>query len=254
MATALKPLSGGKGAAGDGGQADEPQPMRLPQAPPAMAAGGPMMIGPGGQNTMGQRTAQQDLAQRGFSMQPQLASYYGGLGATRSPVPTMMPGQATGIPAMPGTTLNRPSQLQMALMTGSMSPYDMYANMPPTAAASGARDHGPGYVSQLTDMMMVNPWMFDPTQKSNQFSNYNNAALPWPPTLQQGRRAGQRRDRPADPELSAMAGPEPRRHVDQRDARAARAAAAQFRPVGDEQRHAQLDGAASLAGRRPASR
>ena len=128
LATALKPLSGSKGAAGDGGQADEPQPMRLPQAPTARAAGGPMMIGPGGQNTMGQRTAQQDLAQRGFSMQPQLASYYGGLGATRSPVPTMMPGQATGIPAMPGTTLNSPSQLQMALMTGSMSPYDMYAN------------------------------------------------------------------------------------------------------------------------------
>jgi hypothetical protein len=37
-------------------------------------------------------------------------------------------------------------------------------------------------LGQLTDMWMVNPTMFDPTQASNQFSNYNNAALPWPPT------------------------------------------------------------------------
>ena len=38
-------------------------------------------------------------------------------------------------------------------------------------------------MAQLTDMWMVNPTMFDPTQASNQFSNYNNAAaLPWPPT------------------------------------------------------------------------
>ena len=41
-------------------------------------------------------------------------------------------------------------------------------------------------MSQLTDMMMVNPWMFDPSQQSNQFSNYNNAALPWPPTYNTG--------------------------------------------------------------------
>jgi hypothetical protein len=37
-------------------------------------------------------------------------------------------------------------------------------------------------LGQLTDTWMVNPTMFDPTQQSNQFSNYNNAALPWPPT------------------------------------------------------------------------
>jgi hypothetical protein len=36
--------------------------------------------------------------------------------------------------------------------------------------------------SQLTNMMMVNPWMFDPSQLSNQFSNYNNQAMPFPPT------------------------------------------------------------------------
>ena len=41
-------------------------------------------------------------------------------------------------------------------------------------------------LSQLTDMMMVNPWMFDPTQKSNQFSLYNNAPLPYPPTYNTG--------------------------------------------------------------------
>src|ERR1700741_2048705 len=34
----------------------------------------------------------------------------------------------------------------------------------------------------LTDMWMVDPTMFDPTQRSNQFSNYNNAPLPWPPS------------------------------------------------------------------------
>jgi hypothetical protein len=37
--------------------------------------------------------------------------------------------------------------------------------------------------TQFTDMWMQNPWgTFDPTQKSNQFSNFNNAALPWPPS------------------------------------------------------------------------
>ena len=41
-------------------------------------------------------------------------------------------------------------------------------------------------LGQLTDMWMVNPWMFDPSQKSNQFSNYNNQALPWPPTYNTG--------------------------------------------------------------------
>ena len=41
-------------------------------------------------------------------------------------------------------------------------------------------------LAQLTDMWMVNPTMFDPTQASNQFSNYNNAALPWPPSYNTG--------------------------------------------------------------------
>jgi hypothetical protein len=113
---------------GGGGQTNEPEPMRLQQAQPAQAMGGPMMMQPGGQNILGRALAAQDLAQRGFSMQPQPASYYGALAATKPVVPAMMPGQATGVPGMPGTTLNSPSQLQMALMSGQMSPYDMYAN------------------------------------------------------------------------------------------------------------------------------
>ena len=139
LATALKPLTpGGKGAGGDSGQADEPQPMRLPQAPMAQAVGGPMMMGQGGQNVMGQRIAQNDLAQRGFSMQPQLASTYGALGATKPVVQPIMPGQATGMPGLPGTTLNSPSQLQMALMSGQISPYDMYANNPAFGSGFGS--------------------------------------------------------------------------------------------------------------------
>ena len=138
LATALKPLTpGGKGAGGGGG--DEPPPMQLQQAPPAQAVGGPMMMRPGGANVVDPRiAAQNDLAQRGFSMQPQLASTYGALGATKPPVAAMMPGQATGIPAMPGTTLNSPSQLQMALMTGQISPYDMYANNPAFGGGFGS--------------------------------------------------------------------------------------------------------------------
>ena len=111
------------GLDGGGGQ-DQPPPM--PQIPfqPAQAMGGRMMLGPGGQNTMGASVAQQALAQQGFLTQPSLASF--GLGATRTATPAM-PGTASGLPSMPGTTLNSPSQLQMALMTGAMNPYDLYS-------------------------------------------------------------------------------------------------------------------------------
>lgn len=131
LASSLKPLTGNKGAGGGGG--DEPPPLRLPQLPQAQAIGGPMMMGAGGQNFQeGRAAAAQNLAQQGFSMQPQLASYYSTLGATRpavaSTIAPTMPGQASGLPGLPGTTLNSPSQLQMALMSGQMSPYDMYAN------------------------------------------------------------------------------------------------------------------------------
>lgn len=34
--------------------------------------------------------------------------------------------------------------------------------------------------NDLTNMMMVNPWMFDPSQQSNQFSSYNNRPMPGP--------------------------------------------------------------------------
>jgi len=45
-------------------------------------------------------------------------------------------------------------------------------------------------LAQLTDMWMVDPTMFDPTQASNQFSNYNNRALPWPPSYNPGLQGG----------------------------------------------------------------
>jgi hypothetical protein len=45
-------------------------------------------------------------------------------------------------------------------------------------------------LGQLTDMWMVNPSMFDPTQASNQYSNYNGSALPWPPTYNTGAAGG----------------------------------------------------------------
>ena len=45
-------------------------------------------------------------------------------------------------------------------------------------------------LAQLTDQWMVNPTMFDPTQASNAYSNYNNAALPWPPTYNPGLQGG----------------------------------------------------------------
>ena len=41
-------------------------------------------------------------------------------------------------------------------------------------------------MSALTDMWMLNPTMFDPTQASNQFSNFNNAPFPFPPTYNTG--------------------------------------------------------------------
>jgi hypothetical protein len=34
----------------------------------------------------------------------------------------------------------------------------------------------------LTDAWMANPWMFDPTQKSNRFSLFNDQRIPFPPT------------------------------------------------------------------------
>ena len=119
MQTAAKSLGA------DGSGASQPPSMPPPPpVPPAQAAGGPMMMGPGGQNTFGQRAAEQNLAQQGFMVQPSLAALTPGV---RSP-PMTPPGSATGMPGLPGTTLNSPSQLQMALMTGAMSPADFYAN------------------------------------------------------------------------------------------------------------------------------
>ena len=132
LASSLKPQGQDKGGGGGGGD-DQPQPMQLAQAPQAQPVGGPMMIAAGGQNTFGARAAQNQLAQQGFMMQPSLTAA-ANMGATRPPLPStlqstiqpMAAGQATGMPGLPGTTLNSPSQLQMALMTGAMNPYDLY--------------------------------------------------------------------------------------------------------------------------------
>jgi len=128
----LQQLAGGGKT---GGGSEQPQSAPLMQLPPAQAMGGAMMMGSHGQNTFGARAAQQALAQGGFMTQPSLAAFGGG--GVAPPVPStaqstimpMAPGMATGMPmtGMPGTTLNSPSQLQMALMSGALSPYDMYA-------------------------------------------------------------------------------------------------------------------------------
>lgn len=110
-------------AGGGGGQDQPPPPPPGPAAAPAMAAGGQMMMGPGGMNTFGQRSAQQAMAQRGgvANMAP-VAGW--------QPANQMTPDMASGMPSMPGTTLNSPSQLQMALMTGAINPYDLYSRSP----------------------------------------------------------------------------------------------------------------------------
>jgi len=133
MTTAgLQQLAGG-GKTGGGNE--QPQSAPLMQLPPAQAMGGPMMMGPQGQNTFGARAAQQAFTQAGLMTQPSLAAFASP--QAQSPVPStaqstimpMAPGTATGMPmtGMPGTTLNSPSQLQMALMSGALSPYDLYA-------------------------------------------------------------------------------------------------------------------------------
>ena len=118
LASSLKP-QGQQGAGGDSGGDQQPD-FRLNPIAPAMPVGGAMMMGPGGQNVAGRSApaAQNALAQ--------LAAY--GQGA--QPLsPLTAPGLATGMPTggITGTTLNSPGQLQMALMTGSINPYDMYA-------------------------------------------------------------------------------------------------------------------------------
>jgi len=125
---ALKTLGGG------GGATDQPPPMPLQQSQ-SQAMGGPMMMRAGQQNMEPRIAAMNALAQQGFMTQPSVAAFGGG--GLQSPVPStaqstimpMAPGGATGMPAtgIAGTTLNSPSQLQMALMTGALSPYDMYA-------------------------------------------------------------------------------------------------------------------------------
>jgi hypothetical protein len=112
-----------------GGAAPETKPFNLQPISGGAASGGPMMLGPGGQNTMGQRLAQASLAQQGFQMAPSIAgaqSFTPTLGPMAQQ-PMVSPGGATGMPMMPGTTLNSPSALQQAMMSGSFDPYNVYA-------------------------------------------------------------------------------------------------------------------------------
>jgi D-alanyl-D-alanine carboxypeptidase len=120
---ALKKLGGG------GTSSDPPPEMNLPQAPQAQAMGGSMMMRPGGQNVDARTAAMQALQQQGFMVQPTLAA---NTPMATSPVvasqgvASAMPGMATGMTGIAGTTLNSPSALQMALMSGQFSPYDAY--------------------------------------------------------------------------------------------------------------------------------
>ena len=108
-AEGLKTMGFDKGAGGNEQPPSMPAPMQLP---PAQAVGGPMMMGAGGQNMQGRLAAMNALQQQGFMMQPSTAAF---------------------TPAMPGTTLNSPSQLQMALQSGAMNPFNIYG-----ALASGS--------------------------------------------------------------------------------------------------------------------
>ena len=110
---------GGAGGAGDVKPPDLPAPPALPQP---QAVGGAMMMAPGQQNVAGVQAAQQMLAAQGFMTQPTFAAY----GAMPVP-PVVLPGMATGLPGLPGTTLNSPSALQLAFATGSLDPYDRYS-------------------------------------------------------------------------------------------------------------------------------
>jgi hypothetical protein len=110
-----------KGLLGGGGGDQTPQAPPPPQAPAGMtpqAMGGPMMAQPGQQNMRPRMQAQNYPAE--------IAALMGG---ARPPVAAAPVGTATGMPGIAGTTLNSPSQLQMALMTGNISPYDIYAGL-----------------------------------------------------------------------------------------------------------------------------
>ena len=101
---------------------------------------------------------------------------------------------------------------------------------PAAASPQGATDMAQN-LAQLTDQWMVNPTMFDPTQAIEPVFELQQRGAALAADLQHGRgRPGQRRDRPADRQLPAVAAAEPRRHVDQLDARAARRAAERDQP------------------------
>jgi hypothetical protein len=102
------------------GQQDKP-----PEIPPFSMTYGPTSGNPGGPNIAGPRSyAGAALAQQGYNMAPMPANMLPS-GGIQSPVPSTvtstLPGSATGLPTQglgTGTTLNSPSQLQMAMLYG----------------------------------------------------------------------------------------------------------------------------------------
>jgi len=129
MASAAKTLGLDKGGQGGPGQDSSQQEARPSPmlGPPPQAMGGSMMAGPGYQQNLQPRAlAAQSAWQNPYAgLQNQLAQ------AAMQPTPLQTPpsmpiGQATGMPGLPGTTLNSPSALQYALASGAINPYDLY--------------------------------------------------------------------------------------------------------------------------------
>jgi hypothetical protein len=110
----------GKSLGFEGGE-DQP-----PQITPPALQFGPTSGSQGGPNVMGPRqAAMQALAQQGRSTAPMPTNLLPPAGGVQSGLPSTVgaapPGSATGMPAMGagmGTTLNSPSQLQMAMLYG----------------------------------------------------------------------------------------------------------------------------------------
>jgi hypothetical protein len=125
MQAAAKTLGWDQGGGGGGGEQQTPQPGPPPDMTP-IATGGQR-----GPNIQAPRAyAQQALAQQGFNLSPTPANMLPSTGGPpqldqgppgRAPIGYAPAGQASGMPmqgAGMGTTLNSPSQLQMAMLYG----------------------------------------------------------------------------------------------------------------------------------------
>jgi hypothetical protein len=138
-------LAGAKtlGLSGDSGGGDETPRSVAPAITDARAIGGNMMMGAGGMNQMPSAVARQAFAQAGNMLSPLPANMLN-TGGIQSPVPSTTqsaiqpgaPGAQSGLPLAglgQGTTLNSPSQLQMAMLYG----YPPYAGSYGTIGSPG---------------------------------------------------------------------------------------------------------------------